>query len=394
MTAAVTVHKVGTKAEFETFLRFPWTLYRGDPNWVPPLVSMQRHKLDRQKNSSWEHMTGEYFIARRGGEPVGTIAAFINHRHNEFHDERIGFFGCFEVRDDQQAADALLQTAADYVQGQGYNAIRGPATFSTNEECGILVEGFDGPPIVLYPYNPPYYQRLLESAPGFQGVMDLFAYRFTLQETHRSDRLQKLYRIIHRNNERRGITVRPPDTRHLAREFATLKAIYNDAWERNWGFVPFTDTELDELVDDLGMFFDPRITLFAEVKGKPVGFLLGLPDMNQALHAARPHPRKPDLWTKLQVLWHWKIRSKITRLRIPLMGVMAQYRGIGVEAAMFADLFQRGVTLMDEAGWQYVDGGWVLATNEPMIRLCETHNGTLYRRFRFYERALSPGRSG
>ncbi|MEB2287686.1 MAG: N-acetyltransferase [Anaerolineae bacterium] len=387
MPVPVTVHKVQSKADFDTFLTFPWVLYKDDPIWVPPLLSMQRHKFDKSKNPTWQHLEGDYFIARRGEQVVGTIAAFINHRHNKFQGEQIGFFGAFEVTDDQEAADALLQTAADYVATKGMTALRGPATFSTNEECGVLIEGFDDPPLVLYPYNPPYYQRLIENAPGFAKVMDLWSYHFTLQNVGQSERVQQMLRIIRKNNERRSITVRPPDSRRLKQEFAILKDIYNQAWERNWGFVPFSDAELDDLVANLGTFYDKRVAVFAEVKGQPAGFLLGIPDMNQVLHLAYPRPGKPELLTKLQILWHWKARSKIRRLRIPLMGVRAEFRGIGVEAALFSELYERALSFAPQTGWYSADGGWVLETNEPMQRLCDIHNGTVYKRFRFYERA-------
>lgn len=386
MSAPVSVRKVESKRDFETFLKFPWALYKGDPYWVPPLVSQMRHKLDRKLNPSWAYMEGDYFLAWRGEQPVGTIAAFINHRHNEFHNEHIGFFGLFQVYDDQEAATALLETAADYVRGLGYDAIRGPASFSTNDECALLIEGFDGPPLLLMPYNYPYFQRLVENTPGFEKVMDLYSYYITLEGVQSDDGqyLEKLFRVTRKNNARRRITVRPPDLKHLKQEFLTLKAIYNRAWDKNWGFVPFSDDELDEMVKELGQFFEPRLTFFAEVEGRPVGFLLGIPDMNQVLHKAYPRPGKPELLAMLQALWHWKVRSKITRFRVMLLGVQENHRGLGVESAMFAELYQSAVQM----DWHYADGGWVLETNAPMQRLVEAYRAEPYRRYRFYERAL------
>jgi len=388
MPTSLTVRKVSSQADFDAFLTFPWTLYRGDPNWVPPLVSMQRAKLDPQKNAAWQHMEGDYFLARRGEQVVGTVAAFVNHRHDEFHGERAGFFGLFELVDDAEVARALLDTAAEAVRARGATVLRGPASFSTNEECGVLVEGFDGPPVILYPYNPPYYARLVEQA-GLRPVMELYGYHLTLQGMENGGAADRMLRLIEKNNARRGITVRTPNTARLAEEFAALKAIYNDAWEKNWGFVPLTDAELDELVENLGMFFDPQLTIFAEVEGQPVGFLLGLPDLNQAIQRAYPRPGKPELLTKAQIAWHWKVRSKITRIRVPLMGVRQGFRGIGVEAAMFGKIYENAARLAAQRGWQYADGGWVLETNEPMQRLCERFDGRIYRRFRFYERALT-----
>lgn len=388
-TGKLTIRKVEAKADFNTLLTFPWKIYKDNPYWVPPLLSMQRHRFDREKNSAWQHMTGDYFIAWREDQPVGTIAAFVNHRHNDFHEDNIGFFGAFEVYNDQEAAHALLATATDHVRDLGADAIRGPATFSTNDECGLLIEGFDDLPVVLYPYNLPYYQQLIESAPGFEKVMDLYGWHLTLQGTTDSDKLQRLYKVIHKNNERRGITVRLPETKKLKQEFTILKEIYNSAWEKNWGFVPLTDQELDEMVSDLGMYFEPALTIFAEVNGDPAGFLLGIPDMYQALHRAYARPGKPEIVTMLQALWHWKLRTKITRIRIPFLGVKEKYRGIGVEAAMFANLYERAVKFAPQRGWEYGDGGWVLETNDAMNKLCETHNGHIHKRFRFYERKIN-----
>jgi hypothetical protein len=385
MSAALSIRKVETRADFETFVRFPWSVYKGDPYWVPPLLSAQRHKLDKTKGAAWEYMEGDYFIAWRGEKPVGTIAAFINHRHNDYWDEHIGFFGCFEVNDDQEAAAALLETAADYVQTRGYTAIRGPATFSTNAECGILIEGFDDPPVLMYPYNPPYYQRLVENVPGFQKVMDLYGYYLTLEDVEKTPTLDQIFRVIQKNGERRRIAVRTVDASRLSEEFTLLKDIYNKAWEKNWGFVPFSPRELDEMVAELGRFFNPRMAFFAEIDGRPIAFLLGLPDMNQVLRLAYPRPGRPEIVSLLQLLWHWKVRRQISRVRIMLMGIEDGYRKIGVDAAMFVRAYQTGVDM----GWHYADGGWVLETNEPMNRLAQSMNGRIYKRFRFYERALS-----
>ncbi len=386
MTDPLSVRKVETKADAKIFLEFPWTLYQGDPYWVPPLVSMQRRKLNKDKNPAWQYMEGEYFIARRGDRPVGTVAAVINHRHNEFQKEHIGFFGCFEVYEDAEAAHALLDTAADYVRSCGYDAIRGPASFSTNDECGLLIKGYDDSPVILMPYNPPYYQRLLETAPNFSQVMDVCSYNITLKGWTDSDKLQQTLRVTRKNSERRGITVHAIDPRHVKHDLQMLKSIYNQAWDENWGFVPLSDAELDALIKDLGQYLEPRLAIFAEVKGEQAGFLLAFPDLNQPLHAAYARPDRPELWNMLKVLWHWKLRPKISRIRIALFGVRDGYRGIGVEAAMFVELFNRALEISAETGWYYADAGWVLETNDPMKRLIANYGGDDYKHYRFYER--------
>lgn len=375
------------------FARFPWTLYKGDPNWVPPLVSAYRHKLDRRKNPTWRHLQGEYFIAWRGGQPVGTIAAFINHRHNQFHGERIGFFGCFEVYDDPDAANALLDAAARYVESLGCTAIRGPANFSINDEFGLLVKGFDDPPVFVMPYNHPYYARLLENAPGFRRVMNLYSYNITLRRWLASDKLRQTIRLTHKNNARREITVRTLDPQRVRRDLKIIRTIYNNTWDDNWGFVPLSDSELDDMITAIRRYMDPRLVVFAEVRGEPVGFLMAFPDLNQPLRHVRARPGKPELVSSLQLLWHWKLRSKITRIRIPLMGIKADYRGIGVEAAMFVKLYEQALALSDETGWQHADAGWVLEANVPMQRIMQGYGGEDYKHYCLYERALTPARS-
>jgi len=386
----LSVHQVKTRADLNTFLKFPWTLYKGDPYWVPPLVSLQREKLDKRKNPAWQYMTGEYFIAWRDKKPVGTIAAFINHRHNEFHDENIGFFGLFEVYDDQEAANALLQTAADYVAAQGADTIRGPASFSTNDECGVLIKGFDDPPVILMPYNYPYYQRLLDSAPGFEKVMDVCSYNITLENWQSTPKLEQSIRVTRKNNERRQITVRTLDRRRMKQDLQLFKDVYNQAWDDNWGFVPLSDDELDALIKDLGRYLEPRLAFFAQVAGEPAAFLLAFPDLNQPLHHAYPRPGTPEVLNMLRVLWHWKLRPKVKRIRIALMGVRDGYRGIGVEAAMFVELLESAVALAQEIGGNSADAGWVLETNTAMQRLVEAYSGEDYKYYRFYERKLSP----
>ncbi|MBN1564105.1 MAG: N-acetyltransferase [Anaerolineae bacterium] len=384
LTGPLTVRKVEAKADFNTLITFPWQVYKNDPNWVPPLLSMLREHYDPKHSPAWEYLTGEFYIAWRGDQPVGTIAAFVNQRHNDYWDENMGFFGAFEVFDDQEATDALLQTAADYVQGHGCSALRGPFTFSTNGECGILVDGFDDPPVVMYTYTPRYYPRLFENAPGFAQVMDLYAYRITFQNALRAEKLDKIYRITERNNERRGITIRSGDPKNMQAEFALVKKIYNNAWNRNWGFVPFSDRELDVLAAELGQYIHSRMLLIAELAGDPVAFILALPDMNQALHAAYARPGKPEVISLLQTLWHWKIRSKITRLRIMLMGIEKPYRNIGIDAALFVEALKTS----EEMGWHAADGGWVLDNNDSMNQLAHALNGDHYKTWRIYQRSF------
>ncbi len=379
---SVTVRKVETQADFKAFFEFPWKLYRDDPNWVPPLLSMRRHLLDKNENPSWEYLEGDYYVAWRAGEPVGTVAAFVNHRHNEFHNEHISWFGFFECIDDQDVATALLDTAAAWGRERGYNALRGPQSFTNMDECGLLVDGF-ARPVMLMPYNPPYYQRLVENA-GLAKVMDTHSAMANWDILHEAGAVDRVNRIADRIKRSQSITVRGLDRKNLKAEFELFKDIYNHAWEKNWGFTPFTSKELDALVKSLGSFIDPELACFGYVGGEPAGFLLCVPDFGQVLHRAYAKPGTPEFVTLIKALWHWRIRPKINWIRVPLMGVVEGQRGKGVDLAMYA-------YIMDAVGrtrYDHVDGGWVLETNRAMLGLVNQFKMNIYRTYRFYEKPL------
>ncbi len=382
MSQTIQVRKIETPADFKAFFKFPWTHYASDSNWVPPLLSMRKELLDKEKNPAWEYMEGDYFGAWKGDTMVGTIVALINHRHNEFHDERIGFFGLFETINDQDVADALLRTTADWVKDKGYDAIRGPASFNTNEECGLLIDNFS-PPITLMPYNPPYYQNLVEEA-GFEKVMDVHSLYIDRDLARENNTIERFERIVSRATKRSNLVVRQLNPRRKKEEFKVFKELYNSAWEKNWGFVPMTDKELDALVASLGMLVDPKMAFFAEVDGEPAGFNLSIPNFNEALHRAYPKPGTPELITLAKAGWHWKIAKTIKGVRTPLMGVKAEYRNMGVDLALHYALTK---ALMPSQ-YEYIDSGWILETNK-LIKIGESLGNKIYKTYRFYEKALN-----
>ncbi|MEZ4670273.1 MAG: GNAT family N-acetyltransferase [Anaerolineae bacterium] len=383
MASPVVVRKADSEADFKAFFEFPWTLYKNDPNWVPPLLSMRSDLLDKKKNPGWEYMEGEYFAAWRGDQIVGTITAFINQRHNEFHKEHIGWFGTFEVYDDQEAATALLNTAAEWVKAKGFDAIRGPQSFTTHEDVGVLIEGFV-PPVLLMPYNFPYYAKLIEGA-GFTKSMDVFSFHLSREgakEHATADRLERLTKAVMKRNK---ITVRQIDKKRLKDEFVLFKDIYNAAWDKNWGFTPMTPRELDTLVESLGQFFDPRFAFFAEVEGQPAGFVMAIPDFNQVLKKANPRPGVPEVFSLLRALWHWKIRPVIDTARIPLMGVKETYRNKGVDAVLYYHVL---MALLDDPKIQHSDSGWILEVNENMVSIALSFGSTIYKKHRLYQKTF------
>lgn len=384
-TAPVEVRQVSTPAAFRAFFRFPWVLYRENPHWVPMLLSMRRELLDQQNNPSWQYMEGDYFAAWRGDQIVGTIAAYINHRHNDFQDERIGWFGAFEVYDDAEAARALLDTAAAWVREKGYPAMRGPQTFTTHEECGLLIDGFERP-VLLMPYNPPYYQRLIENAGGFHKVMDTHSYHLTKEHAQEVFADGRMKRLAEAAMKRHNITVRQIDPRNLKGDFQLFKDLYNAGWVKNWGFVPMTPAELDALVESLGMFFDPKLAFFGEINGDPAGFVMAVPDFNQVLKAANPRPGVPEIYTLLRALWFWKVRRVIDWVRVPLIGIKPEYRQTGVDAAMYYHLIE---AIMASDWIRHSDGGWALETNDLIISIAKRFGYEQYRTYRYYEKDVS-----
>lgn len=379
---SITIRKVETPADLKRIIEFPYTLYADDPNWVAPLVSIQRDKFIKTKNPGWEYMVGDYFLAFRGDRLVGTIAAFINHRHNSFHDEQVGWFGAFEVYNDPEAAQALLDTAANWVKAAGYPMIRGPQTFSTHEETGLLVDNFSRP-VLLYPYNPPYYAGFIEAA-GYQPCMDTYCFSMTqaqVKEVGLEDRLQRVTKAIMKRGK---ISVRQINPAKLKEDFQLFKDIYNVAWEKNWGFVPMTERELDALVEALGQFFDPDLAFFAYVADEPAGFILAVPDFNQVLQKAVPNPKTPEAITLLKALYYWKIKPIIDCVRIPLLGVKREFRNKGVDTVLYHHVLQAALN----DNYQNSDAGWILSTNEPMVSIARNFGSDVYKTFRYFEKAF------
>lgn len=363
----------GDRDALEAFVRLPWGLYRGDPHWVPPLLRDVRRMLDPRKHPFHEHSRVRLFLALRDGIPVGRIAAIHNRRHQEFHDEPVGFFGFFESDPDPPVGAALLAAAGDWLRDRGLRVLRGPTSFSTNETAGLLVEGFDGPPMLMMPYNPPWYADLLE-ANGFRPAKDLLAYLLTDNEP--PDYLVRGASLVER---RTGATVRPLRKDRFQEELETVRRIYNAAWERNWGFVPMTDAELEHMAAELEPILDPNLCLFAELpSGETIGFVLALPDFNQVLR--RLDGRLfPFGWAK--ALW---LSRRITSLRVITLGVVEGHRRRGIDALLIRELIRHGAARGITRG----ELSWVLEDNRPMRAALERLGGRVYRRYRLYDAPL------
>jgi len=378
----LTVSSVETKDELLEFISFPWEVYKDNSFWVPPLISERKEFLDAEENPFFEHARAEYFIARRGDKVVGTVAALTNDKYNEFQQTNVGFFGFFEVLEDAEAAERLLSTAVEWARKAGHDSIIGPVQFSTNDEVGLLVDGFDDRPRILMTYNPRRYLEYYESA-GLQKVMDLLAYEINLKDFLKNVP-EKLTRVLEKVRARKNFHIRTIRLKEYDAEIDRIKKIYNKSWEPNWGFVPMTDREFSKLAKNLKPLIDPKIALIVEKDGEAVGFALTMPDLNQPLHLAYPKPGTPEPVTMTKLLWHWKIRKRIDWIRVLALGVLPEFRGSGVDALMYLETVKAAA----RGGYKMAEGSWILENNVMMNRGIRSIGGKVYKTYRMFEKKL------
>jgi GNAT superfamily N-acetyltransferase len=375
----VEVRPVRTRRELQAFIRLPWRLYKGSANWVPPLISERKRHLDRRRNPFFEHAEAEYFLAWREGTPVGRITAHVDHRLNEFQQNRWGLFGFFESERDPAVAAALLDTAEAWLRDRGRDRMLGPLDFSTNHECGVLVEGHERMPQILENWHHPYYRELLEGQ-GLLKAMDL--YKWEIITADRDSMLPIIDDLADRLEPEHGITLRRMRKRNLKSEVRAFMDVYNQAWASNWGFVPLTDAELDHLAKELKPVLDENFAAVAETAdGHVAGVSLSLPDWGQVL--AQLNGRLLPLgWLKAM-----RTQRKIDEIRVFALGVKPEYQHTGVAAALYRDVWD---ACLRYDKWR-AETGWILEVNEPMNRAMEALTGKIVKRYRLYERLLEDG---
>jgi len=371
------IKPVETKADKMRFIRSQWNFYKNNPAWVPPIVADRVKLLDTNKNPFYKHSVMQMFLAVSNGEIVGRIAAIINDNHNRTHKDKVGFFGFFECIDNQKVANALFDVAADWLKARGMDTIRGPENPSQNDECGLLMDSFDKPAVILMTYNPEYYIRLIENY-GFTKAKDLWAYLLDMN-TYLTEKIVRMQELI---RERYKITIRDvnfKDKQQFKRDVDTIKKVYNSAWQPNWGFVKMTDEEFDFLASDLKTIAEPSFAFIAESKGQPVGFALGLPDINQCFI----HNKGGSM---LGALWHLLTKKKkINLIRIIVLGVLPEHQKSGVDGVMYYEFTKRG----RELGIAHGEASWILEDNEMMNRaLTVTMNGKVYKTYRLYDKEI------
>lgn len=368
----VEVHPVAGKRELNAFIKLPWRIYRNEPRWVPPLLLDRKRFLDRQRNPFFQHAEAEYFLAWRDGQPVGRITAHVDRRFNDFQHHEWGMFGFFECEDDPEAAHALLSAAEAWLRARGRDRMVGPMSFTTNDECGVLIDGYDLLPSVLTEWHHPYYPQLIEGA-GLTKAMDL--YMWSLDVADRSSVHPALWRAA-AEVEKYGITVRSMRKKDMEAEIGRFLEVYNAAWERNWGFVPLTDEEVRHYAKDLKPLLDENWAFIAEKDGEPVAAALSLPDYNQVLRHLNGR-LLPFGWAK--ALWY---RRKIDRVRVLALGAKPEWQHTGVGARLYELNYDAAEHRPQKTG----ETGWTLETNTRMNRAMERMGGQITRTYRVFER--------
>ncbi len=365
-----------SKKEIRQFINFPHDLYEGDSNYVPELYLAQKEMFDKKKYPFYEYGTVKCYLAFEYGKIVGRIASIKNHRYNDYHKSNIGFFGFFDFINRKDVAETLLEKAKEFLREESYEAMIGPTNFTTNETAGFLVEGFHESPKIMMTYNKPYYDEILSEL-GLTKEMDLYAYFIPSFEA--SDKSIRLSQMLEERLQKQGITIRNINLKDFKTEVGRIKKIYNAAWEDNWGFVPFTESEFKHLADGLKMLADQDFAYIAEDQGVPIGFSISLPDINEITK----HFKRGRLFP-FNVIKLLLNKKKVSNVRVLATGVIELYRRKGIEAIFFAKNIL-------EARKRKLKGGeasWILENNTMMVQAAEKLNGKKYKTYRLYRSSL------
>jgi hypothetical protein len=370
---SVQVIPVSGFGDLRRFVALPYRLHAGTP-WVPPLRLERYAFLNRHLNPYFTHGEGQLFLAHRGGRIVGRISAQINENFNRQHESRWGNFGFLEFEEDLEVLEALLAAAQAWVRERGMERLVGPMDFTMNDEAGVLIEGFDRPPILRQPWHPPYYARLLEQA-GLTKAMDLFMWELHFTDRY-SGMMQFLPAIAEKARTEHGVSIRKMSRLHLRRELDEFARVYNAAWSKNWDFVPYTKEDLDSEALNFQLVFDRDWFMVAEIEGETAAIAITIPDMNQVL--AKMNGRLlPFGW------WYFLNKGRIIdRVRVGFLGVMPEFQHTGVAAALYIEHFDIAERTPRTGG----EMGWILETNKSMNRAMEAMGGRIVKRFRVYER--------
>ncbi len=370
----IKIKKVISKKDQKKFIKFPWEVYKDNPNWVPPLIMEMKEKLDKKHNPFFEHAEMELFLALDGSELKGRVAAILDKNHNKMHNEKLVFFGLYESFNDIDITRALLDGVMEWGKERGMNTLRGPVNISMNDECGFLLEGFDSPPVVMMPYNPAYYLDLMEEY-GLAKAKDLFAFLMTKDHEIK----EKVSKIVSKIKKSSNITLRAVNLKNIDKEAEKIKYVYNQGWEKNWGFVPWTDKELEHMAKKLKQAADPDIIILAEDGDRPIGFAFGFPNLNEALMKLNGR------MTPLGILKFLYYRKKIKGIRAVVFGILKEYRMSGVSYLLFSELEKNALA----KGYEWCETSYQLEDNDAINRFVMSIGGKVYKKYRIFEKPIS-----
>jgi GNAT superfamily N-acetyltransferase len=379
---SVEVTPVSGRRETKAFIDVPFRVHANHPLWVPPLRLERWMFLNRKTNAFFTHGEAEYFLAWRDGRVVGRVSAQVNHAFNDHQHKNWGWFGMLEFEDDQEVVDALLDAAETWLRERDKERMVGPASFAMNDESGVLIEGYELRPMIVQPWNPPYYRERIEKAGGMGKAMDLLMWN--LEVTDREKVLPVIWELAGKVQSEHGIRVRPMRRRQLRKDMDAFAEIYNSAWSKNWDFVPYSKKDLDAYTQEIHLVFDKHWCMIAEREdtGEVVGMAMTFPDINQVLEKMRGR-LLPFGW------WHFLRKGRITdRVRVGFLGVKPEYQHTGVAAKLYQLHFDAAESRPQKGG----EMGWILETNTAMNRGMEAMGGKVVKRYRVYERGLSGGR--
>ncbi|MCD6112409.1 MAG: hypothetical protein J7J86_03975 [Bacteroidales bacterium] len=372
----IQILKVENNKGIKQFIDFQHELYKNDKNYVPELYIAQKKFLNKNKNPFFKHSEADLFLAYKNNKIVGRIVAIKNNNYNKHWDSNVGFFGFFDLIDDYEVAKALLDTAVNWSKERKLDTILGPENFSTNDTCGVLIDGYDSAPVIGMTYNKKYYPDFLEKY-GFKKGMDILAYN--LETNEMPEKLLRVsYKIEKRLNEN-GITIRNLDMKKFDTEIEKVKKVYNSAWDRNWGFVPFTDEEFDVVAKDLKTAANPDFAFIAEKGDEVIGVSFSAYDLNKALIKLKKGRLLP-----FGIFRFIKARKKIDNVRIIIMGVIEGYRKLGVDVCFYAKTVQAAKDNNVARG----EASWILETNKMMNNALLDINAKLYKRYRIFKYEL------
>lgn len=367
----IKIKKVETKSDLNTFIKCQWNFYKNDPYWVPPLLMERKTLLNKEKNPFFKNAEADYFIAYRNNEIVGRIAAIKNDMHLKYHNDNSGFFGFFECKNDQEVANALFDTAKQWLKEKGLSRMLGPANPSSNDEWGMLLEGFDDPPRLLMTYNPKYYLDLCSNY-GMTKAKDLLAYKL---ENHKVMGSEKLKRVQQIARDRYKLKISQLDMKNFAKELEKVKFVYNKAWAPNWGFIPMTDEQIDAMAKDLKPLVEPSLVLFGEIDNQLVGFALVMLDYNHIFKQMNGR-LLPFNFLKL-----FTKKKEIKWARIITLGLIPEQQKKGLDAVFYWEIVNRAHNVGIDLG----EASWVLEDNEMMNRGAVVMGGDPYKKYRVWQ---------